>query len=86
MNVHVIQHVPFEGTGSIASWLEAQDAVVGTTRFYEPSALPSLSGLELVIAMGGPMGVNDEVLSRGSEHAASLRALTGRMLEYPTRR
>ena len=60
MNVHVLQHVPFEGTGSIASWLEAQDAIVGTTRFYESSALPLLSGLDLVIAMGGPMSVNDE--------------------------
>lgn len=60
MRAHVLQHVAFEGTGSIASWLEAKGASVGTTRFYESPALPPLSGLELVVAMGGPMSVNDE--------------------------
>jgi GMP synthase-like glutamine amidotransferase len=30
------------------------------TRFYEDPALPDLAGLDLVIAMGGPMSVNDE--------------------------
>jgi GMP synthase-like glutamine amidotransferase len=60
MKAHVLQHVPFEGIGSIASWLEARDADVGATRFYESPALPSISGLDLVIAMGGPMSVHDE--------------------------
>ncbi len=60
MRVHVLQHVPFEGLGSIASWLKAHRADVSYTHFYEEPTLPKLNGLDLVIAMGGPMSVNDE--------------------------
>ncbi|TAN41005.1 MAG: type 1 glutamine amidotransferase [Nitrospirae bacterium] len=60
MKVHVLQHVPFEGLGSIASWLKDRKAETTFTRFYASPALPLLGGLDLVIAMGGPMSVNDE--------------------------
>lgn len=60
MKVHVLQHVPFEDIGSIAPWLEAHRAQVSYTRFFDDPALPQLNGLDLVIAMGGPMSVNDE--------------------------
>jgi GMP synthase-like glutamine amidotransferase len=60
VNVHVLQHVPFEGLGSIASWLKERGAGITVTRFFENPDLPSLSGLDLVIAMGGPMSANDE--------------------------
>jgi GMP synthase-like glutamine amidotransferase len=33
---------------------------VSYTRFFDDPALPQLNGLDLVIAMGGPMSVNDE--------------------------
>jgi GMP synthase-like glutamine amidotransferase len=60
MKVHVLQHVPFEGIGSMAPWLEARGGEAGYTRFYENPALPGLEGLDLVIVMGGPMSANDE--------------------------
>ena len=60
MKVQVLQHVPFEGVGSIGPWLAMQGATVGYTRFYESSVLPPTTTLDLVIAMGGPMSVNDE--------------------------
>ncbi|MCL5883952.1 MAG: type 1 glutamine amidotransferase [Deltaproteobacteria bacterium] len=60
MKVHVLQHVPFEGVGSMAAWLKARGAEVGCTRFFENPTLPELSGIDLVIAMGGPMSANDE--------------------------
>jgi GMP synthase-like glutamine amidotransferase len=60
MNVHVLQHVSFEGLGSIATWLSEQGAEVQYTRFYEAPSLPDLRAIDLVIAMGGPMSVNDE--------------------------
>ena len=60
MKVRVLQHVPFEGIGSMASWLESHGADVSYTRFFEDPALPQLNGIDLVIAMGGPMSVNDE--------------------------
>lgn len=60
MYVHVLQHVPFEGLGSIADWLAQRDAVVTYTRFYESATLPDPSAVDLVVVLGGPMSVNDE--------------------------
>lgn len=60
MNVHILQHVPFEGIGSMSPWLLARGAKISSTRFFEAWELPDVSGLDLVIAMGGPMSVNDE--------------------------
>lgn len=60
MKVHVLQHMPNEGLGSIAHWLEQAGAVVSFTHFYQSAALPDPRGLDLVIALGGPMSVNDE--------------------------
>ena len=63
MNVHVLQHVAFEGVGSMSRWFASRNADVRYTRFYESAKLPDSSRVDLVIAMGGPMSVNDE-----SEH------------------
>jgi GMP synthase-like glutamine amidotransferase len=60
MKVHILQHVPFEDIGSMASWLAERGTTVSYTRFFDGPALPPLKGLDLVIAMGGPMSVNDE--------------------------
>ncbi len=60
MRVHVLQHVPFEGLAGIQRWLEAQGARVTATRFYENPALPALDQVDFVVALGGPMSVNDE--------------------------
>ena len=60
MKVHVLQHAPFEGLAGIESWLAARQADVSCTRLFENAALPSLDGLSLIVAMGGPMIVNDE--------------------------
>ena len=60
MKVHVLQHVPFEGLGSMETWLSKRDADVQYTRFYESPFLPDPRAVDLLIAMGGPMSVNDE--------------------------
>jgi len=60
MKVHVLQHVAFEGLGSIEAWLHAREAAVAYTHFHVSPALPALDGIDLVIALGGPMSVNDE--------------------------
>jgi GMP synthase-like glutamine amidotransferase len=60
MKVHVLQHAPFEGLAGIGLWLAERNAVISTTRFFENTALPLVAGLDLIIAMGGPMSVNDE--------------------------
>jgi GMP synthase-like glutamine amidotransferase len=60
MRVHVLQHLPFEGLGSIETWLQERGAHVEFTSFYESTALPEVAGLDLIIALGGSMSVNDE--------------------------
>ncbi len=60
MRVQVLQHVPFEGLGSIASWLEERHADVVITRSYVGDPLPTPGDADLVIALGGPMSVTDD--------------------------
>ncbi len=60
MRVHVLQHVPFEGLGSIEAWLAGKHADVSWTRFFAAEALPPLDDIDLIVALGGPMSVNDE--------------------------
>ncbi|MEX0731643.1 MAG: gamma-glutamyl-gamma-aminobutyrate hydrolase family protein [Aquisalimonadaceae bacterium] len=60
MHVHVLQHVGFEGLGRIAGWLTQRGARVSCTRFFDAEQLPSLDDIDLIIALGGPMSVNDE--------------------------
>jgi GMP synthase-like glutamine amidotransferase len=60
MQAHVLQHVPFEGIGSMASWLASHGANIEYTRFFESPVLPDAGHPDLVIVMGGPMSVNDE--------------------------
>ncbi len=79
MKAHILQHVPFEGLGSMEPWLHRRQAEVGFTRFFESPALPDPSRLDLVIALGGPMSVNDEeTLPRLVEEKRFLRETTGR--------
>ena len=61
MHVQVLQHVPFEGVGSMADWFQTRGATLHYTRFYEADArLPDPASCDLIVAMGGPMSVNDE--------------------------
>lgn len=61
LRVHVLQHVPFEGLGSIADWLASRNAEVAFTPLFAPShTLPETDAFDLLIALGGPMSVNDE--------------------------
>jgi GMP synthase-like glutamine amidotransferase len=60
MNVHVLQHVVFDGIGSIANWLNDRNAYVTVSRADQSWFVPDVEGLDLVIVLGGPMSVNDE--------------------------
>ena len=61
MRAHYLQHVPFEGLGSIRSWLTVAGYEITHTRFFESTALPDRNEIDLLVVMGGPMSVNDEV-------------------------
>ena len=60
MRVQVLQHVPFEGPGSMAAWLAARRVDVGCTRLFAGDPLPRAEQVDALIALGGPMSVNDE--------------------------
>jgi len=60
MRVHYLQHVPFEGLGSIGPWLHAHGANVRSTKLYDGEIPPEPRDFDWLIVMGGPMSVNDE--------------------------
>jgi len=60
MRAHYMQHVPFEGLGSIETWLTKTGYQISATRLFESEALPAVHDIDLLVIMGGPMSVNDE--------------------------
>lgn len=60
MRLHYLQHVPFEGLGSIASWAKARRAQISCTRLFAGETCPSPDEIDLLVILGGPMGVYDE--------------------------
>jgi GMP synthase-like glutamine amidotransferase len=60
MRAHYLQHIPFEGLGSIEPWLSATGFEITSTRWFESIDLPELGAIDLLVVMGGPMSVNDE--------------------------
>ena len=60
MRAHYLQHVPFEGLGSIESWLRSARYEITRTPFFESTDLPAARKVDFVIVMGGPMSVNDD--------------------------
>ena len=62
MHATVIQHVPFEGPQAITSWLLARGYRLHGSHPYAGEPLPNVDQLDLLVVMGGPMGVHDEHL------------------------
>ncbi len=59
MRAHYLQHVPYEGLGSIGPWLRETGYTITSTQLYKPAELPRPGDLDLLVIMGGPMSVND---------------------------
>lgn len=60
LQAHYLQHVPFEGLGSIEAWLQNAGYRISGTRFFASGELPDIEDIDLLIILGGPMSVNDE--------------------------
>jgi len=58
--IHYLQHVPFEGLGSIAEWANAKRCPIAATRLYASEPLPDPAAFDALVVLGGPMGVGDE--------------------------
>lgn len=61
MRAHYLQHVPFEGLGSIEPWLQRAGYEITNTPFFDSEKLPEIEDIDLLVILGGPMSVNDEL-------------------------
>lgn len=59
MNIHYLQHVPFEGPGSIEQWADVNGHSLSITRLYAGDHLPALDRFDMLLILGGPMSVHD---------------------------
>lgn len=60
MRIHYLQHVPFEGPGSIESWSLQRNYSLTSTLLFENDNFPRLDDFDMLVIMGGPMGIYDE--------------------------
>lgn len=60
MRVHFIQHVSFENPGNLLHWAKEENHTVTFTIMEEDPALPNLEAFDMLVIMGGPMGVYEE--------------------------
>ncbi|OOZ38789.1 amidotransferase [Solemya pervernicosa gill symbiont] len=57
MHIHYLQHVPFEGIGSIQDWADRGGHTVSRTRLYAGDQFPAIDRFDLLVVMGGPMNI-----------------------------
>jgi GMP synthase-like glutamine amidotransferase len=60
LRIHYLQHVEYEGLGSIEEWVSSSAHSLTSTRFFESPALPAIADFDWLIVMGGGMSVHDE--------------------------
>jgi len=60
MNIHWIQHVPFEGLASLEPMLLEKGHTLDCTRLYRDEKFPAVADIDWLIVMGGPMGIYDD--------------------------
>lgn len=60
MRIHALQHVAFEGLGSIGPWITAHGHQLSRTRLYAGDPLPRPEAFDRLIIMGGPMNIYEE--------------------------
>lgn len=60
MHIHYLQHVAFEGLGSIEAWAGQKGHTLSATRLYQGDTLPAVEAADLLIIMGGPMNIYQE--------------------------
>ncbi len=59
MKVHVLQHSSINTLGTIEEYAKIKSHMLESTRFYETKSPPELESFDLLIIMGGPIGVYD---------------------------
>lgn len=60
MKIHFIQHVAFEYPGYLLHWAQQHKHEISFTKIFETVSFPTSENFDLLIIMGGPMGVYEE--------------------------
>jgi GMP synthase-like glutamine amidotransferase len=60
VNIHYLQHVPFEDCGIIKAWSASHGYSLSSTPVYQHTNFPSLDTIDLLVVLGGPMGADEE--------------------------
>lgn len=60
MRIHTLQHVAFEGLGSIGDWARSHNASLTVSRMFASDRLPTLAEFDWLVVMGGPMNIYEE--------------------------
>lgn len=59
MNIHFVQHEPFEAPGAYLKWAQDRKHQTTFSRVFENESLPrSADGIDLLIVMGGPQSAD----------------------------
>ncbi|MDD4498001.1 MAG: type 1 glutamine amidotransferase [Methanosarcinaceae archaeon] len=59
MNIHCLQHSSVNTLGTVEEYAETRKALLESTRFYETASSPTLDSFDLLIIMGGAIGIYD---------------------------
>lgn len=62
MRIQTIEHVAFEGPAAIETWAKDRGYNLRRTGIFSGDQFPPVEEVDLIVDMGGPMGVYDEVL------------------------
>jgi GMP synthase-like glutamine amidotransferase len=60
LHIHYLQHEPFEGLAYIAEWAAQKGHTVSCTRLFADEPLPNHTAMDVLIIMGGGMGVYED--------------------------
>jgi GMP synthase (glutamine-hydrolysing) len=60
MRALILQHIACEPPGAFAGVMDERGWTTETCEVDEAGAVPALAGFDAIVAMGGPMSVNDE--------------------------
>lgn len=56
-----MQHVPFEGLGSIETWAGLRGHTISVTRFHAADPLPPIDSFDWLVVLGGPMNIYEDI-------------------------